>query len=107
MLLSCKKVIGLPVKTKSGQYLGRVIDFEIDSLSQTIEKYFVKCRGLIGGLFEEKLIIHKNQVISINDEVIVVDETVIKDALKIKKTRLAAVNWKESGVIEASGNNNK
>lgn len=87
MFLNQKILIGLPVETKSGLVLGKIRSFEIDSESQTIMKYFVKSRNLVSKLLNEEtkeLIIHRDQVISIDAEKMVVDDSAVKDVKTIK-----------------------
>lgn len=101
MLINAKNnLIGLTVKTKSNQMLGKIVDFEVDSETQTIEKYYVKSQGLVRGLFEDKLIINKRQVISINNELMIVQDAVITESQGVKKNRLAAAG-SSGGVVES------
>lgn len=75
MVLENQDLINLPVCTKSGQNLGRIDHFEIDETNQTIERYYVKS-GLIQGLWKKQLIIHRQQVISITKEKMIVEDSV-------------------------------
>lgn len=72
MALSCKKIIGLPVYTKSNQHLGRVKNLEIDSVSQAVINYIVN-----RGFWSEELVINRNQIISLEQDKLVVDDGVI------------------------------
>ncbi|PIY96899.1 MAG: hypothetical protein COY66_02565 [Candidatus Kerfeldbacteria bacterium CG_4_10_14_0_8_um_filter_42_10] len=65
MKIQDKKLIHLPVFTKSGKELGRVCGFEIDVETQAIVNYRVKSHRLIAELFASELIIAAAQVISI------------------------------------------
>jgi len=71
MLIKAKKVIGSKVTTKSGQSLGKVVDFEVDTSSQSISKYHVH------SFLKESLIIDINQVIEIREDEIIVEDTLI------------------------------
>ena len=42
MQLSHRQILGIPVETKSGQKLGVVVSFEIDSEQQIVSRYVVK-----------------------------------------------------------------
>lgn len=60
-------LINLPVFSKDNIFLGKIRSFEIDE-AQIIIKYYVK-----KGLFKEDLIIHRNQVISLDKEKMIVE----------------------------------
>lgn len=72
MILRGNKIIGLPVYTKSNQYLGRVKNLEIDSVSQTVINYIVN-----RGFWSEELVINRNQIISLEQDKLVVDDGVV------------------------------
>jgi len=91
MLIRAKKIIGNKVVSQSGQHLGRVVDFEINSNNQSIIKYYTQ-EDLLGRL-KEPLIIEASQVIEIKE-----DEIVVKDALVLESdTREVAPGYKPSG----------
>lgn len=75
MLLEHKQIIGLPVETKSGERLGKIASFNLDSASQTIYQYQVNPLGL-SNLFAKELLIHRHQVISLDDKKMIVDDLV-------------------------------
>lgn len=77
MLLNFSHLKNLPVFTQSGLHLGHVSDLEIDTESQSVLRYLVQ-RGRLIGRFQEPLLIHRHQVISISPEKIVVEDAVIK-----------------------------
>ncbi|MFH0805594.1 MAG: PRC-barrel domain-containing protein [Patescibacteria group bacterium] len=71
MFIEAKKIIGNKVVTQSGQSLGRVVDFEIDTSNQSISKYYVH------SFLKESLIINVSQVIEIKKDKIIVEDTLI------------------------------
>jgi sporulation protein YlmC with PRC-barrel domain len=82
MFIDNKNLIGLPVETKSGLLLGKIKSFEIESETQVVEKYIVKSRNLIGKLLREELgelVIGRNQVISIDEIRMVVEDGVVEE----------------------------
>ncbi|MFA5358281.1 MAG: PRC-barrel domain-containing protein [Patescibacteria group bacterium] len=84
MLINAKKIITLPVYTKSGQFLGEVTDIEIDSDGQMVINYFVGSAGVIKKLFVvDSLVVHRSQIVSISNEKIIVEDNVAK---KIEET---------------------
>ena len=79
MQIPAKKILHLPVFTRSGEELGKVSDFTINVDTQEIERYFVKSSHMIEEFFSKELIISNKQVISINKEKIIVDDLVSKE----------------------------
>lgn len=100
MFLSYKNILKLSVYTQSGQLLGKICNFEVDSDSQAIIRYFVKSSTLIqqvlGGEVWDKnklLIIERGQVISIdNQKMIVKDELVLarEKSLRLSRQKILA-----------------
>ena len=69
------KIKGNKVITESGTRLGRVIDYEIDLVSNKLSTIFVRTK-----ILGKPLIISRNQIISIGKEAIIVRDQVIKIA---------------------------
>ncbi len=92
MMISAKKIVGLRVETKSGRYLGRVRDFEIDVDALEVKNFFVRPAGLVKGLTDGDLIIGKNSVILIDEEKLTVDDLAEAEFVQNKgfKKELAA-----------------
>lgn len=89
MELSDRKIIHLPVFTKSGKELGKVSGFEIDTNTQAIKRYYVKSHRLVAELFSKELIIGATQVISITDQKMTVEDLDLKEqAEDFEKERL-------------------
>jgi len=82
MLINKKQLKNIQVETKAGQSLGKIVDFEIETNIGVIEKYYVSTKIVITGLFENKLIINKDQIISFDNKKMVVDDNVIKAEIK-------------------------
>jgi sporulation protein YlmC with PRC-barrel domain len=82
MKITSKKLIGLPVETKSGQNLGRIDSFAIDTDFQNISEYYVKPIGIVGGLVKGKLMISRGQVIDITAKKMIVDDNLSTDKEK-------------------------
>jgi len=85
MLLSDNQLKKIRVETQSGQYLGTPLGFDLETETGVIEKYYVKNKAIIRGLFEGKLIINKSQIISLDDKKMIVEDGVVKVAAKAKK----------------------
>ena len=92
MKLKKQDIINLPVYTEMGQHLGRVVDFEFESNTQTIINYHVRSRDIIKELLSSDLIINREQVVSITKEKMIVEDNVIvvKDKKNIQKQAVIA-----------------
>ncbi len=77
MLIKHKQLIGLLVETQSGEKLGYLDGFNLDTDSHTIYQYLIKPAGL-SKIFSHELIINRQQVISLTADKMVVDDLVLK-----------------------------
>lgn len=74
MKISGRAILGLPVVTKSGLKLGRISDFEVQLDGQIIDTYLVRPTRLTARLTRDALRIHRTQVVSLDDQRMVVDD---------------------------------
>ncbi|NQU83542.1 MAG: PRC-barrel domain-containing protein [Parcubacteria group bacterium] len=81
MFIDAKKLLGLPVETEGEQKLGKVVDFDIDIDSHIIKSYSIES----GFLEKKKLLISRNQVVSIGNEKMIVKDGAIKEEINEKK----------------------
>ncbi len=81
MRLSDKQLQKLRVFTKSKHSLGWVCGFQIDSDQHTVEYYFVGNHSVIRCLWQKKLMIHRSQVISIDNSTMIVDDAFVPKAV--------------------------
>ena len=79
--MDLKQLINLPVYTQSGNYLGRVVDLEIDPETGQVKNYLIKSHNFLKNLFQGRLIISANQVLSVSK-----DKVVVRDAFKKIRT---------------------
>ncbi len=70
----------MPVFTQSGTKLGQIADIEIDLGAQSIIHYAVK-RGIVS---HNLLLVHREQVISITDKEMIVDDAAAKESKSMK-----------------------
>lgn len=70
-------LIGMPVINEHKQKLGKVENYTIETSSFVIEQLHVK-RGLLKGLTDTGLLIHRSQITEINDNSIIVKTTAKK-----------------------------
>ncbi len=85
MSIKAKEIINNKVINRSGYYLGRVVDFDINTSEQIIIRYYVQ--GNLLGFFKEPLIINSSQVIEIKKDRIIVEDAFVQKKVIKKKTR--------------------
>ena len=85
------KLIGLTVIDESKHKLGKVCDYSLDVGNFTITQLNVK-RGVIKSLSETELLVHRSQIVEINNENIIV-RTTAKKLEPIKKTNQAHLSY--------------
>jgi len=85
MLLSVNNIINLPVVTQSNTRLGKVRDIHIDIENQNIYQYSVITRDISHIFNKEELLIHRDQVLSITKEKMIVEDSVCSVANNSKQ----------------------
>lgn len=98
MILNAKKIIGLPVETKDGGKIGKVVDINLDIESHIINSYAVKS----GFIRNENLIIGRNQVRSINDKKMIIEDSLICERTKFERSETSAIPKPEPAMTAAS-----
>ena len=83
-VISIKKIydlgfnlIGLPVIDEAKHKLGKVTDYSVDTVSFIIQQLSVK-QGIIRSLTDTELLIHRSQIVEINNHAIIVRTTAKK-----------------------------
>lgn len=69
-MMAHDELLHLPVQTRSGDPVGKIVGFRIDEESQSIIQYEVK-QGMIRG---KTLLIHRTQVVELNAQHMVVED---------------------------------
>ncbi|MEI6850582.1 MAG: hypothetical protein WCK26_01280 [Candidatus Saccharibacteria bacterium] len=85
------KLIGLAVIDESKHKLGKVFDYSLDASSFIIQQMNVT-PGIIKNLTETEFIIHRSQIVEINDKAIIVRSTAKKLENIVKPTNLTYMN---------------
>ena len=86
MKFSAEKIFNLPVETQTGERIGRVKSFNLETESQSVLEYLVKPSTKIKNLTNQHLIISRGQIVEIkNDKIIVDNNFVEKNALEKKE----------------------
>lgn len=71
------KLVGMTVIDETKRKLGKVEDYSLDSASFVIQQLNVK-RGIVKSLTDTGLLIHRSQIVEINDDFIIVRTTAKK-----------------------------
>jgi len=82
--ISAHNLLTLPVYTESGTILGRIVDVELDPEDLHVERFRVQPGGLKGFL-QEEFLIHRTQVIRIEDKRVIVDDTMTPKTVSSKQ----------------------
>lgn len=68
----------LPVRTESGKSLGHVVDVTVDPATHGVINYHVKTSRLVPKVVQSPLIIHHTQVVSFDENGLVVEDAVTR-----------------------------
>lgn len=86
------KLIGMAVIDETKRKLGKVEDYSVDTDSFVIQQLHVK-RGLLKSLSETELLVHRSQIVEINDTQIIVRTTAKKlTTTPVKPSQLSYIN---------------
>lgn len=85
-LLDEKKLLKLPVHTHSGTHLGKLVGFDFEPGQQMIMSYRVRPKGIAKSILKSPLRIGREQVLSITEEKMIVDDAVEKE-MELEKAR--------------------
>lgn len=75
-IISVQHVLQLPVYTVAGKRLGKVADVELDTDTHQVRTYLVRPGRLTQPLARHALRIHRDQVVAITAERMIVDDAV-------------------------------
>jgi sporulation protein YlmC with PRC-barrel domain len=103
MRINSRRLLGLSVVTKSRQELGKVRSIDIDTESGRLTTIRVNPRGLVKGLLEEELLVDWSQVISIDEDGLIVDDASVPEGAEVLATRATGGASVPSGAIFMEG----
>ncbi len=100
------KLIGLPVIDESKHKLGKVSDYSLDIGNFTIIQLNVR-RGVLRSLSDTEILVHRSQIIEINNEKIIVRTTAkkLESIAKTKSSNLSYMNPFRSTAPQVKNNN--
>lgn len=86
MTLTSRQLINLPVFTESGTKIGKILYLELNEKEHLVEKYAIKTSSFIQ-LIPVILLISPQQVVDINLEQVVVEDSIVKILQKKNKQK--------------------
>ena len=94
MRLQSKQLLNLPVYTESQHFLGRVMDFEMDTSTHQVIMYSVGSSSLVKKLLgeREELLINHEHVISLTEEKMTVQDNILKERVIQEESKLSKIS---------------
>lgn len=89
MRLLDKDIRGIPVITKKGDKVGKLTAISIDPDNHVIAHYVVSRSRSLSSMLPGELLIHPRQVISLDDQMMVVHDSAIAVEAVAKKVRVS------------------
>lgn len=79
------QINGKPVVTESGHKLGKVEDYSVDTISNSIQKIYIK-PSLLKNLMVNNLVIDRSNILKADDNQITVSDASLKTPAKVEAT---------------------
>ena len=89
MRLLDKDLRGLPVITKKGDKVGKIAGISVDPEQHVIAHYVVSRSRSLSSMLPGELLIHPTQVLSLDDQMMVVHDSAIAVEAAAKKVRVS------------------
>ncbi|HTK04026.1 MAG TPA: PRC-barrel domain-containing protein [Candidatus Eisenbacteria bacterium] len=70
---------GIPVVTKGGEKIGKLAAYVIDAEHHEIAQYVVARSSLLSSILPDELLVHPGQVISLDAEMMVVEDSAVSE----------------------------
>ncbi|MFA5092154.1 MAG: PRC-barrel domain-containing protein [Candidatus Paceibacterota bacterium] len=74
---------GVPVYTRSGNHVGRLVGFVIESDTHEVVQYAVKKSGTLELILPKEFLVNRTQVVSVSDEKMVVEDAAVAEKAKV------------------------
>ena len=101
MIIPWERLKNLPVETESGEQIGRLSGFDLSSDGQDIKNYRVKASGMIKALLNRELLIGREQVVSINDERLIVPDALVAEKNALRSEVASRVTTESAPAIQS------
>lgn len=85
MIQAIKQLKNLPVYTKGEEFLGKIKDIEINNSDHRVNKYIIKSANVVKRVSGEEIIISPNQVISLDKQKMIVEDSLEKETELVKE----------------------
>jgi len=89
MRLNQKQLNHLPVYTQSGDFLGRIADYVLDTQQHQIIQYLVGSSSWLKNILSQQaeLLIAQDQVVLLSEEKMVVQDSILTEPIPKKKIK--------------------
>ena len=89
-MINSKKMQGVPVRTASGQQVGKLISFDVDADRGRIEALRVRMSRSMPALLNKEAYVSWSQIVSMDEKEIVVRDGVVVERSAVPSNSLAA-----------------
>jgi sporulation protein YlmC with PRC-barrel domain len=95
------QLAGVPVYTRSGNHVGRLVGFVIESDTHEVIQYAVKKSGTFELLLPKEFLVNRSQVVSVSEEKLIVEDAAVTEKAKEKKKKVTESAPKTVGVTRS------
>ena len=74
---------GIPVQTKTGDKVGKLLAFVIDADHHEVTQYVVARSSLLSKIIPDEFLVHRSQVISIDADRMVINDAAVTEAAEV------------------------
>ncbi len=90
MLLNSKDMIGVPVETRDGRFIGKVASFNVDAITGKLSSLLVHAPGIVSGLFRDELLVDWNVILEMTPDRVLVADTAVKSVARMARKEVPA-----------------
>lgn len=88
MLLNTKEMSGVLVKTRSGQMVGKVSSFDLDSATGRLMRLHVKTGGLVAGLLHNELFVVASSIQEMSQQGVIINDAAVTEESHASATEI-------------------
>lgn len=76
---------GVPVVTKSGEKVGKLAAYVIDTERHEVAQYVVARSSLLSKIIPDELLVHPDQVVSLDAEMMVIEDAAVTERAEARR----------------------
>ncbi len=85
MLFRDADLRGVPVVTKSGEKVGKLVAYVIDAERHEVAQYVVARSSLLSKILPDELLVHRDQVVSLDAEMMVIEDAAVTERAEARR----------------------